>query len=125
MKARLSTKSTKSTSTKLHHAEKSRRTRRRRDSFPIVGVGASAGGLEAFERLLRELPADAGISFVLVQHLDPTRESHLAEILTRATKMTVSEAKDGMPVNANTVYVISPDMDMLLKGRSRGLEKNR
>lgn len=54
------------------------------DSFPIVGIGASAGGLEAFTQLLKHLPADTGMSFVLVQHLDPQHESALAQLLGRA-----------------------------------------
>src|SRR5688572_3074614 len=60
-------------------------------AFSVVGIGASAGGLEAFTRLLQALPVDTGMAFVLVQHLAPHRESALAEILTRATKMPVEE----------------------------------
>src|SRR5712664_192001 len=54
-------------------------------AFPIVGIGASAGGLEAFSQLLRALPADTGIAFVLIQHLDPRHESRLSDILSRTT----------------------------------------
>ncbi len=82
--------------------------------FWIVGVGASAGGLEAFTQLLRALPADTGMAFVLVQHLAPTRESALAEILSRATSMTVTEATEGAEVEPNRVYVIPPDRNMVL-----------
>ena len=60
-------------------------SRSKRASFPIVGIGASAGGLEAFTQLLQALPADTGMAFVLVQHLAPTHASVLAEILSRAT----------------------------------------
>src|SRR6188768_2776847 len=64
-------------------------------SFPIVGVGASAGGLEAFTQLLGELPPDTGMAFVLIQHLDPTHTSFLADALTKSTTMRVTQAKDG------------------------------
>src|SRR5512140_3493351 len=67
-------------------------------SFPVVGVGASAGGLEALTQLLKALPADTGMAFVLVQHLAPTHASALAEILTRATRMPVFEVQDDSPV---------------------------
>jgi PAS domain S-box-containing protein len=83
--------------------------------FPIVGVGASAGGLEAFEQLLKRLPADTGMAFVLVQHLDLKHESQLAEILSRATSMPVAEVKDGMPVEPNHVYIIAPNTNRLLQ----------
>ena len=85
--------------------------------FPVVGIGASAGGLEAFTQLLRALPVDTGMAFVLVQHLAPTRASMLAEILARATKMPVMEVHDEPAVAANHVYVIPPDRDMII---SRG-----
>ncbi len=65
-------------------------------SFPVVGIGASAGGLEAFTELLRHLPPDTGMAFVLVQHLDPTHESMLPELLSSKTAMTVIEATDGL-----------------------------
>lgn len=82
------------------------------DSFPIVAVGASAGGLEAFTQLLKALPADTGMAFVLVQHLAPSHPSSLAEILSRATRMPVMEADDGQPVQPNHVYVIPPGTQM-------------
>ena len=78
----------------------------------IVGVGASAGGLEAFEQLLRGLPEDSGMGFVLVQHLAPKHESMLSELLSRATRMPVIEVTDGVAVQANYVYVIPPNADM-------------
>ncbi len=62
-------------------------------SFPIVGIGASAGGLEAFTELLSHLPDDTGMAFVLIQHLDPKHESHLTELLSKVSKMPVSEVK--------------------------------
>src|SRR5205823_5839634 len=76
------------------------------DSFPITGIGASAGGLEAFTQLLKHLPADTGMGFVLVQHLDPQHESALTHLLTRATAMPVREVTDNLRVEANHVYVI-------------------
>src|SRR3954471_22539924 len=81
----------------------------RQKHFPIVGVGASAGGLEAFSQLLKHLPADTGMAFVLVQHLDPKHGSMLSEILGRSTKMAVVQVQDGMPVEPNRVYVIPPN----------------
>ena len=81
-------------------------------AFPIVGVGASAGGLEAIQDLLRALPADAGMGLVIVQHLSPTHESMLRDILARATPMPVVEVKDEPTVKPNHVYVIPPNRSM-------------
>jgi len=86
--------------------------------FPVVGIGASAGGLEAFTQLLQAMPADTGMAFVLVQHLAPTRASMLSEILARATAMPVLEVHDALAVAANHVYVIPPGQDMII---SRGV----
>jgi two-component system CheB/CheR fusion protein len=80
--------------------------------FSVVGIGASAGGLEAFEQLLKALPADTGMAFVLVQHLAPKHESILSELLGKATKMPVVEVAQGMRVQRNHVYVIPPNADM-------------
>ena len=74
----------------------------------VVGVGASAGGLEAFTELLSHLPADTGMAFVLIQHLDPTHESHLTELLAKTSRMPVSEVKGETSAEANHVYVIPP-----------------
>ena len=76
--------------------------------FPIVGIGASAGGLDAYKRFLEALPNDTGAAFVLVQHLDPNHPSMMADLLTRQTAMTVVQAEDGMLLTPNTVYVIPP-----------------
>jgi len=78
----------------------------------IVGVGASAGGLEAFDQLLAALPEDTGMAFVLVQHLAPKHESILSELLSKATRMPVIEVSDGLAVQPNQVYVIPPNADM-------------
>ncbi|MHC5932474.1 chemotaxis protein CheB, partial [Nostoc sp.] len=69
--------------------------------FPIVGIAASAGGLEAFTQLLSHLLTDTGMAFVLIQHLDPNHKSLLSEILGRTTKMPVKEVQDGMTVEPN------------------------
>jgi len=83
-------------------------------SCPVVGVGASAGGLEAFTHLLRALPVDSGMAFVLVQHLAPTHPSALAEILSRATTMPVMDVVEDLLVEANRVYVIPPGTELLI-----------
>jgi two-component system CheB/CheR fusion protein len=83
-------------------------------SFPIVGVGASAGGLEAFTQLLRAMPPDTGMGFVLVQHLAPTHASNLTEILSRTTRMPVMEVHEEQAVEPDHVYVIPPDRDMVI-----------
>ena len=75
----------------------------------VVGIGASAGGLEAFRTFLDAMPPDNGLAFVFIPHLDPTRESHMVELLASHTAMTVVQAKDGMPIEADHVYVIPPD----------------
>src|SRR5215831_13315937 len=68
---------------------------------PVAGVGASAGGMEAFTELLHHLPNDTGIAFVLIQHLDPKHSSLLTELLSRATSMPVSEVKDNTRAEPN------------------------
>lgn len=82
----------------------------------IVGVGASAGGLEAFEQLLSAIPSNTGMAFVLIQHLAPKHESLLSHLLARTTKMPVVEVKDGMTLEANYVYVIPPNADLAVGG---------
>jgi len=84
------------------------------ESLPVVGIGASAGGLEAFTKLLKHLPDDTGMAFVLVQHLDPTHASALTEILSRATTMPVTEVRDGIRAEPNHVYVIPPNTNMAI-----------
>ncbi len=76
--------------------------------FPVVGIGASAGGLEAVSEFLDAMPSESGLAFVLVQHLPPDRESLMAEILARRTAMTVLQVTEGMPVEPDHVYVIRP-----------------
>jgi two-component system, chemotaxis family, CheB/CheR fusion protein len=79
-----------------------------------VGVGASAGGLEAFRRLLGALPGNTGMAYVLVQHLDPHHDSILADLLSEVTKMDVTEVTDDIRVEPNQVYVIPPSKGMIL-----------
>ncbi|HET7539831.1 MAG TPA: chemotaxis protein CheB [Polyangiaceae bacterium] len=83
--------------------------------FAVVGIGASAGGLEAFTELFKAMPADSGLAFVLVQHLPPDRESMVAEILQRHTAMRVRQVEEGMPVEVNHVYVIRPGHTLTLR----------
>jgi two-component system, chemotaxis family, CheB/CheR fusion protein len=83
-------------------------------AFPIVGIGASAGGLEALESFFRHVPSHTRMAFVLVQHLDPTHNSLLTEILQRTTTMTVVEASDQQQVKPSCVYVIPPNRDMAI-----------
>jgi two-component system CheB/CheR fusion protein len=86
-------------------------------SVPVVGIGASAGGLDAFTRLLRHLPVDTAFAFVLIQHLDASHPSILSEILARATRMPVEDASDGIPVVPNRIYVIPPNAELTICDR--------
>ncbi|HUP41919.1 MAG TPA: chemotaxis protein CheB, partial [Thermoanaerobaculia bacterium] len=81
----------------------------------VVGVGASAGGLEACQRLLEGAPTDAGLAFVIVLHLAPAQESHLAKILQRATAMAVSQVAGGERVERDHVYVIAPGTSLAIR----------
>lgn len=83
-------------------------------AFPIVGIGMSAGGLDVATTFLKAMPTDSGIGFVLVQHLDPTRESMLVELLSRETTMPVVQIEDGMVVEPNRVHVIIPAKTLLI-----------
>src|ERR1035437_1128125 len=82
---------------------------KQKDTFSIVGVGASAGGLQAFKQLLEHIPSDIGMAFVLVQHLVPTQKSLLPETLARATTLPVVEATDGAKVKINHIYTMPSD----------------
>jgi len=86
-------------------------------SFPIVGIGASAGGLEAFDQFFTHMPPDSGMAFVLIQHLDPKHKSILSELVRRYTRMPVREVEDGMSVEPNSVYVIPPNRNMAILHR--------
>ena len=82
--------------------------------FPIVGLGASAGGLDAFSQLMKALPVTTGMAFVLIQHLDPTHESQLTEIVSRITEMPAQVAQEGMIVEPNHVYIIPPNTSLTI-----------
>lgn len=89
-----------------------------RSDFPIVGIGASAGGLEALEQLLHSVPENSGMAFVVVQHLDPTQKGMMPELLQRMTPMKVMQVKERTLAQPNHVYVIPPNKDMsLLHGK--------
>jgi two-component system, chemotaxis family, CheB/CheR fusion protein len=85
-------------------------------SFPIVAIGASAGGLEAMRQLLANLPDDTGMAFVVIQHLDPDRPSMLASMLGSDARMPVVEVSDGLRTEPNHVYVIPPGADLSIEG---------
>lgn len=91
--------------------------------YPIVGVGASAGGLGAFRTLLQSLPDDSGMSFVLIQHLDPKHESLMPNILGKVTRMPVLEAENGMLVEPNHIYMIPPNHHLDLDNYTLKLTK--
>lgn len=102
-----------------HHGSKSTRGSPPASSmaFPVVAVGASAGGMEAFAELLRHILDDSGMAFVLIQHLDPTHPSYLRDMLARSTSLPVHEIQDGMRVEPDHVYVIPPNADVgILQG---------
>ena len=90
-------------------AKKKRPPASPKKGFHVVGIGASAGGLEALEQFFNHMPPDSGMAFVVVQHLDPARHSSMPEIMSRLTKMPVNVATDGMKVTPNSVYLIPPN----------------
>jgi two-component system, chemotaxis family, CheB/CheR fusion protein len=83
-------------------------------NFPVVGIGASAGGLDALRKLLECLPSDTGLAFVIIQHLMPGQDSMLSETLSRSTKMPVRQVDSATNVEPNTVYVIPPNKSMTI-----------
>ena len=87
------------------------------NKFPIVAIGASAGGLEALEQFLSSVPDNSGIAYIVIQHLDPTQKGMLPELLQRTTKMPVHQVRDRTPVKINTVYVIPPNTSMSILKR--------
>jgi two-component system CheB/CheR fusion protein len=84
--------------------------------FPVVGIAASAGGLDAFCKLFSNMPATSGLAFVLIPHLAPTHESLMVDLLARSTTMPVVEAEEGVPVAADRVYVLPPNKYMTIAG---------
>lgn len=92
----------------------------------VVGIGASAGGLESLEKLFRNLPADTGMAFVVLQHLSPDFKSMMLELLGRDTSMAIHRAEDGMPVEADSIYLLPPKKEMIIHdGRLRLTDKDR
>lgn len=87
----------------------------RASPLTVIGIGASAGGLDAFRKFLSALPVEHGIAFILIQHLDPTHDSMMAELLTRYTSMTVAQATDGMQIEPNHLYAIPPGTYLSVK----------
>jgi two-component system, chemotaxis family, CheB/CheR fusion protein len=85
---------------------------RESNSFFVVAIGASAGGLEAFEQFFRNMPEESNIAFILIPHLAPEHKSIMPEILSRYSKMSIVQAEDGMRTRPNCVYIIPPDKDM-------------
>ena len=83
-------------------------------SLPIVGIGASAGGLESFSELLARVPADTGMAYVFVQHLDPGHPSRLAEILSKRARFPVEQAREGVKILPERLYVITPNTTLTL-----------
>ena len=98
-----------------NHGRSSKRRSDAPPAFPIVGIGASAGGLEAFTQLLAAIPSELGMAFVLIQHLDPTHPSRLVEALARKTRMPVHEIEGGMLIEPGHVYVIAPNIEIGLR----------
>ena len=90
--------------------------------FPIVGIGASAGGLETLGTFFEAMPVDAGIGFVVVVHLDPTHGSMLPQLLQKHTRMPVTQVQDGMPVEQDHVYVIPPNKKLTIRHGTLHLE---
>ncbi|HXS98436.1 MAG TPA: chemotaxis protein CheB [Candidatus Limnocylindrales bacterium] len=89
--------------------------------FPVVAIGASAGGLEAFTTLLRHLPTDSGMAFVFIQHLAPSHESMLAHLLSRETAMPVEQIEDGALLSPDHVFVIPPNTAITVSGLALAL----
>lgn len=85
-------------------------------TYPMVAVGASAGGLEAFSKLLRALPADPKLALIFIPHLDPTHESAMVDLLSRTAKFPVVQAAEGMRVSDNRLHVLPPNSDMTISG---------
>jgi two-component system CheB/CheR fusion protein len=85
-----------------------------REPLLAVGIGASAGGLEAFSQLLKIIPDDTGMAFIFIQHLEPKHESKLSEILSGVSSIPVKQVKHNMEVKPDNVYVIPPDKYLVI-----------
>lgn len=84
------------------------------DNFFVVGVGASSGGLDAFKQLSKEIPLNSGLAFILVQHLDPTHDSILVEILQKVTSIPVCEITNNLRIGSDYIYVIPSNKPLRL-----------
>ena len=103
---------------KLKQINKGEITPKSPNKLPVVAIGASAGGLDALKKFFTAMSPDPGMAFVLVQHLDPTHESTLADLMSRYTPLKVVQAKDGMKVESDYLYIIPPNKDMGLMNRT-------
>jgi two-component system, chemotaxis family, CheB/CheR fusion protein len=113
-----------------HRPRQARAARRRRSplghsAFPVVGLGASAGGLDAFQKFFDALAPDSGMAFILIQHLDPTHQSMMVDLLAGHTPMTVQQAEDGMPLEREHIYVIPPGSYLSIGGGALRLSPPR
>jgi two-component system CheB/CheR fusion protein len=120
LRPEVSRKSRKSTFRETSTSLSFDRSNNSHKSFPIVGIGASAGGLEAFTQLLNHLPVDTGLGFVLVQHLLPQHKSALTQLMARATSIPVREVTNNLRIKPNHVYVLPPDKKL---GIAKGVLK--
>ena len=93
------------------------------NNFYVVGIGASAGGLEALETFFQEMPAHSGMAFVVVQHLSPDFKSHMGELISRKTGIPVHEVEDGIQVHPNAIYLLPAKMEMEITGGRLRLTK--
>src|SRR4051812_10200279 len=110
-----------------HHAEVDGEAESRNygKPFPIVGIGASAGGFEALNQFLAALPRDTGMAFVIVQHLDPSHESQLTELLRRGAHLSVQEIRNNTDVESNRIYVMPPNTSLKISGGKLRLSKRQ
>jgi two-component system, chemotaxis family, CheB/CheR fusion protein len=116
------TRESKSVESKAPEPEEER-VEHRKQGFPVVALGASAGGLEALEQLFKLMPADSGMAFVIIQHLEPSTTSSMPEILSRFTQMPVAIAAEGLQVKPNSIYLIPPNKNMGIRNGVLFLEE--
>jgi two-component system CheB/CheR fusion protein len=107
---------------KIHPAKGEGTTSPEEQVFPIVGIGASAGGLEAIEQFFTNMPSDKGMAFIIIQHLDPKGHSSMPEILSRFTKMTIKVATNGLKVKPDSIFLIPPSKSMELQNGTLTLQ---
>ena len=88
------------------------------DDLSVAAIGASAGGIEAILELARNLATDTGLAFVFIQHLDPTHQSILSELVAKETKMPVTEVTNGLQVAPNQIFIIPPNATMSISGNT-------